>query len=103
VAEAWDAADLVATGKERNALLVEPLAGSAGAAALAANLALARETRLATRVELAVAPHPGLELYDAIAVNDTAIPTVNCRIVGLTFAYYPRVALHDLVLTCEGL
>ncbi|MDB5077989.1 MAG: hypothetical protein JWO42_4168, partial [Chloroflexi bacterium] len=103
VAEVWDAADLVTTGQERYALLVEQLAASAGAASLAAGLALAREARLATRVDLAVAPHPGLELFDAIMVNDSAIPVINCRIVGLTLAYYPRIALHDLVLTCEGM
>jgi hypothetical protein len=103
VAEVWDAADLVTTGQERYALLVEQLAGGAAAATLAAGLALARETRLATRVDLAVAPHPGLELFDAITVNDTAIPVVNCRIIGLALAYYPRIALHDLVLTCEGM
>jgi hypothetical protein len=103
VAEAWDAADLTATGQERYALLVEQLAGSAASAALAAGLALARETRLATRVELVVAPHPGLELFDAITVNDTALPATNCRITGLALTYFPHRALYDLMLTCEGM
>jgi hypothetical protein len=103
VAEVWDAGDLATTGQERYALLAEQLAGTGASAALVAGLALARETRLALRVELAVAPHPGLELLDAITVNDTALPATNCRIIGLTLTYYPQHAQHDLVLTCEGM
>ena len=103
VAEAWDMADLAATGQERYALLIEQLATTAGAASFVAGLALAREDRLATRVALAVAPHPGLELFDAIVVNDPALPATTCRIVGLALAFYPHQVCCDLVLTCEGM
>jgi len=103
VAEVWDAADLAVTGQERYAQLIEQLAGNAAAAALVATLALAREVRLATSVALAVAPHPGLELFDAITAGDTALPATNCRIVELDLTYYPHQAQYTLTLTCEGL
>jgi hypothetical protein len=103
VAEAWDAADLADSGQERYALIVEQLAGSAAAAASVATLAMAREIRLATHLELAVAPHPGLELFDAIAVSDAVLPVTAGRITGLVLTYQPRTASHDLVITCEGM
>jgi hypothetical protein len=103
VAEAWDIADLVSSGQERYGLIVEQLADNAPAAESVATLAMARETRLATHLVLAVAPHPGLEIFDAIAVHDAVLPVTTGRITGLVLTHQPRTASHDLVITCEGI
>jgi hypothetical protein len=99
----WDFADSNTVGQERYALIVEGFVASAAAAGLAATAALAREVRLATRVELTVGPQPALELFDAITVGDGTLPSTACRIVGLALSYHPLEALHELILTCEGL
>lgn len=103
VSEAWDFADAGTVGQERYALVVDSFAASAGAAALIAALALAREGRLATRATLTIGAHPGLELGDAITVGDSALPATNCRIVTLSHSYHALESLHELVLGCEGL
>jgi hypothetical protein len=103
MAEAWDFPDSNTVGQERYALVVEGFATSQAAAALAAVTALAREVRLATRLALTVGPQPALELFDAITVGDTALPSTIGRIVEMALSYHPREGLHELVLACEGL
>jgi hypothetical protein len=103
LAEAWDFADAGVVGQERYALVVEGFATGAATAQLAATSALARETRLATRLALAGGPQPALELFDAIAAGDSTLPATNGRIIGLALSYHPTDGVHDLVITCEGL
>ncbi len=103
VAEVWDSADLAATGRERYALVVEQLATTAGGAVYAAQFALAREQRLATQVQLTVGPNPALELYDAVALTDSILPGLSCRIVGLRLTVDARSSQYELQLSCEGM
>ena len=101
--EILDWTDLLTTGQERPALLVEQFALNAAASTLVASQAQARETRLATQVHLTVSPHPGLELFDVIAVNDSVVPAITCRLTALHRTYYPQEALYELALIGEGL
>jgi hypothetical protein len=103
VGEAWDSTDLTNTGRERYALAVEQLAQTSGAAEYAASFALWAEQRLATAVKLSVGPNPALEMYDAIYVQDSVLPGVACRIIGLKLSYSARSQDWGLVLSCEGL
>jgi hypothetical protein len=103
LAEVWDFADLGVVGQERYALMVEQLATSAGMAALAASLALAREQRLATQVMMIAAPHPGIELYDVVTIADSLLPNTGCRIVGIARAFHPGKGVYEMMLTGEGI
>jgi hypothetical protein len=42
-------------------------------------------------------------LLDAIVVTDPELGSVTVRIGGQHLTYYPLEAVHELVLTCEGL
>lgn len=101
-AEIWDWADVTASGQERFAQIVEGFADNAATAALVASQALAREARLATRVELTVAPHPGLELFDALTVADATPGTVVVRIIAHQLTLHPLEGRYESRYTCEG-
>ena len=103
IGEAWDWADVAATGQERYLHTVEPLIGTRAGAEARAGLELAREARQGRGGSLSVPLHPGLEVGDVITatVTDGAAP-VTLRVATLHHVYEPRVGTYDTILTCEG-
>lgn len=101
VGEAWDWADVSETGQERYLHAIETLITTADGAALRAALDLRREVRLGHGGALSAPLHPGLELWDVIAVGD-APATVALRIATLHYIYEPHPGTYDMALTFEG-
>ena len=52
---------------------------------------------------LTVGPHPGLELFDALALTDSVLPPLTMRITGLELSFYPLDGLHELIISGEGM
>ena len=101
VGEAWDWADVGATGQERFLQVVEPQITTHTGAGIRATLELQREMRYAAGGSLSVALHPGLELWDVLTLAGVG-PPATLRIATLHHAFQPGSGVYDLVLTLEG-
>jgi len=101
IGEAWDRADMAATGQERYLHTIEPLITTSDGAALRAARDLQREARRGYSGSLSAPLHPGLELWDVIAVDGGVGPTP-LRVATLHLIYEPHPGTYDMVVTCEG-
>lgn len=102
VAEAWDFADVDATGQERYLHVVEPLITTVAAAGIRAGLERAVEQRRALAGTVSVALNPGLELGDVVQFTDGLVGPVAARLRVLLHLYDAGHPRYALVLELEG-
>ncbi len=99
--DSWDFSDVDAVGVERFALAVETQVFDGTTAALRSSLGLIREQRFALSVRAGLQPNPALELLDVVTFNDVS-GNASTRITGLHLTYVAQTAVHECVLTGEG-
>ena len=102
VGEAWDWADVADCGQERYLHVVEPMITTRAGASIRATLDLNREVRLGHSGSLAVALHPGLELWDVVTTGGGVFPAATLRVATLHHIYEPHPGTYDVVLTFEA-
>jgi hypothetical protein len=107
-AEAYDDANLHLVGVERLLHHVDQKLTSTGQCAQKASFLLMQEARSQVVHTVTVPLNPGLQLFDAITLIDSAAPTgsgnnVTCRIVQLTTHFIAQQGVYDMQLVLEGL